>query len=98
MLGGSAERLNAASSSPTVRETASSVYHVVSGRGTSTIAGRNIAWGPGDTFCIPAWNQYRHTASPDETVYLYRFHDKPMLEALGFYRLDGVDLESLVSS
>ena len=32
-----------------------------------------------------------------ETTYLSRFHDKPMLESLGFYRVDGVDVETLVS-
>ncbi|KAK7896887.1 hypothetical protein LTR67_004774 [Exophiala xenobiotica] len=97
ILGGSAERLNAGCSSPAVRETASSVYHVVTGTGYSEIHGQRIQWKQGDTFCVPAWNKYRHTAEGDETVYLYRFHDKPMLTSLGFYRVEGCDEESLVS-
>jgi gentisate 1,2-dioxygenase len=56
-----------------------------------------LTWKKGDTFCIPAWYKYQHFADEGETVYLYRFDDKPMLKALGFYRVDGVDLESLVS-
>ncbi|OCT54121.1 hypothetical protein CLCR_00185 [Cladophialophora carrionii] len=99
ILGGSAERLNPGATSPAVRETASSVYHVVSGSGHSVINGQRIPWKQGDTFCIPAWNEYQHTAADglSEPVYLYRFHDKPMLKALGFYRVEGVDVETLVS-
>jgi gentisate 1,2-dioxygenase len=98
ILGGSAERLNAGSTSPAVRETASSVYHVVQGSGYSEINGQRFDWKQGDTFCVPAWNKYQHTAAAgSEDVYLYRFHDKPMLTSLGFYRVDGVDSETLVS-
>ncbi|KIX01782.1 uncharacterized protein Z518_09509 [Rhinocladiella mackenziei CBS 650.93] len=97
VLGGSAERLNAGCTSPAVRETASSVYHVVTGQGYSVVNGQQIQWKQGDTFCIPAWNKYEHTAEGSETVYLYRFHDKPMLNSLGFYRVEGSDVESLVS-
>src|SRR5277367_3085660 len=41
-LGGSAERLNAGASSPAVRETASSVYHVVEGSGYTEIDGKRF--------------------------------------------------------
>jgi len=98
ILGGSAERLNVGHASPAVRETASSVYHVITGTGHSEINGQRFDWKQGDTFCVPAWNKYSHTAAEgSEPVYLYRFHDKPMLTALGFYRAEGVDVESLVS-
>jgi len=98
ILGGSAERLSAGHTSPAVRETASSVYHIISGTGHSVINGQHFAWKQGDTFCVPAWNKYAHTAAAgDEPVYLYRFHDKPMLTALGFYRVEGADTEMLVS-
>ena len=80
-----------------VQETASSVYHVISGTGHSEISGETIEWKQGDTFCIPSWHKYQHFAKDDETVYLYRFHDKPMLTALGFYRVAGVDTEKLIS-
>ncbi|KAH8707133.1 gentisate 1,2-dioxygenase [Phaeosphaeriaceae sp. PMI808] len=95
ILGGSAERLDAGESSPPVRETASSVYHVVEGSGYTVVDGEKLTWERGDTFCIPTWNQYQHFATSGETVYLYRFDDKPMLNALGFYRTDSTDVESL---
>lgn len=98
ILGGAAERLDAGKTSPAVRETASSVYHIIQGTGHSDINGQRFDWKQGDTFCVPAWNKYQHTADEGaEPVYLYRFHDKPMLTALGFYRVEGTDSESLVS-
>ena len=96
-LGGSAERLNAGCSAPAVRETASSVYHIISGSGYTEIEGQKIQWKQNDTFCIPAWHRYQHFADEGETVYLYRFDDRPMLKALGFYRVDGEDVEKYVS-
>jgi len=97
ILGGSAERLNKGTASPAFQETASSVYHVVSGTGHSEIDGKTFEWKQGDTFCVPAWCKYQHFADPADTVYLYRFDDRPMLKALGFYRQGGVDVETLVS-
>jgi gentisate 1,2-dioxygenase len=97
-LGGSAERLNAGCASPPVRETASSVYHIIQGQGHSEIDGKIFDWKQGDTMCIPAWHKYQHFADATEKVYFYRFDDKPMLKALGFYRVDGMDTETLVSS
>lgn len=96
-LGGSAERLNAGCSAPAVRETASSVYHIISGTGYSEIEGERMEWKENDTFCIPAWQRYQHIASSKGTVYFYRFDDKPMLKALGFYRVEGEDVEKYVS-
>ncbi|CAG9981061.1 unnamed protein product [Clonostachys byssicola] len=97
ILGGSAERLDAGASSPSIRETSSSVYHVVSGEGYSIVGSEKIQWKAGDTFCIPSWFRYQHVADEGTDVYLYRFHDKPMLSSLGFYRVEGTDLETLVS-
>jgi gentisate 1,2-dioxygenase len=97
IIGGSAERLRAGASSPETRETSSCVYHVVSGTGYTVIDGKTFNWKESDTFCIPSWKTYQHFAENTEDVYLYRFDDKPMLRALGFYRKDGVDVESLVS-
>ncbi len=96
-LGGCAERLNEGKSSPVTQETASSVYHIIEGSGKSVINGETIYWKKSDTFCIPAWSQYQHFANSGETVYLYRFDDKPMLLALGFYRTKDTDLEGLAT-
>ncbi|PSN61464.1 putative gentisate 1,2-dioxygenase [Corynespora cassiicola Philippines] len=96
ILGGSAERIDAGGKTGVRRETCSSVYHVVEGSGFSLIDGRRFEWKRSDTFCVPAWNEYQHFAGGGETVYLYRFDDKPMIEALGFYRKAGDDIESYV--
>ncbi|PVI02987.1 RmlC-like cupin [Periconia macrospinosa] len=95
ILGGSAERLDVGHISPKIQETASSVYHIVEGRGYTVIEGKKFNWERGDTFCIPSWHIYQHFAVGDETVYLYRFDDKPMLKALGFYRTTETDVEAL---
>ena len=97
ILGGSAARLSRGKSSPAVQETSSSVYHVVEGKGHSIVGEETIRWKNGDTFCIPAWYRYQHFADKSETVYLYRFDDRPMLKSLGFYRVAGIDTEYLAS-
>ena len=96
-LGPSAERLNPGCSSPAIRETSSNIYHVVSGKGHSIINEKAYFWTEGDTFCIPTWYKYQHSADKNSMVYLYRCDDQPMIKALGFYRAEGMDVESLVS-
>ena len=96
-LGGCAERLMAGKNSPAIQETASSVYHVIEGSGHSIINGERISWKKGDTFCVPSWHEYQHFADSTSIVYLYRFDDKPMLKALGFYRTKDMDVESLAT-
>ena len=61
------------------------------------IEDRKYEWKQGDTFAVPSWCKYQHFASGDDTVYLYRCDDFPMLERLGFYRVEGVNPELLVS-
>jgi gentisate 1,2-dioxygenase len=97
-LGAAATRISSGKSTRPIQETASSIFHVVEGLGSTTIDGVQYTWEKGDTFCVPAWHEYQHYASGKETVYLYRCHDKPMLRAMGFYRYKGQDVESLVSA
>jgi gentisate 1,2-dioxygenase len=97
IVGASAERLLPGAQSPVTRETSSAVYHVVQGSGSTKVGDAILHWKQGDTFCIPSWHQYQHRADTDNTVYLYRFDDKPMLKVLGFYRAEGVDVETYVS-
>jgi gentisate 1,2-dioxygenase len=86
-LGAAAERCARGVSCGVRRETASSVYHVVAGEGRSRVGGTQLAWRAGDTFAVPAWTPFEHTAH-GETAYLFRFDDRPLLDALGFYRAD----------
>ena len=90
-LGGAAERIDAGAISPERRETASIVYHVIEGSGSTKVGDEILAWKRGDTFCVPTWYRYQHSADTTERVYLYRYDDRPMMKALGFYRCDGVE-------
>jgi gentisate 1,2-dioxygenase len=84
VIGAAAERIAKGSSSPTCRETAGIVYHVVSGRGSTVVGTARLDWEKGDTFCVPSWMPYRHEAARDS--YLFRYDDRPVLEAIGAYR------------
>jgi gentisate 1,2-dioxygenase len=50
------------------------------------VGGEVLEWQRGDTFCIPAWSPYRHEAARD--TYLFRYDDRPILEAIGAYRAE----------
>ncbi|MCC6008377.1 MAG: cupin domain-containing protein [Rhodobacteraceae bacterium] len=61
----------------------SSVFHVVEGRGATTINGVRHEWGPKDTFSAPVFAEITHEAT--ETARLIRIHDAPLQEKLGYY-------------
>jgi len=86
VIGAAAERLAAKTSSPQRRETAGIVYHVFEGRGVTRVGEETLSWEQGDTFCIPSWAPYRHDAQRD--TYLFRYDDRPVLEAIGAYRAE----------
>lgn len=97
-LGAHAEKLNAGVSAQIPRESCSFVYHVVQGSGKTEIElsmeGREgiietVEWMLGDTFAVPAWSKVRHYASPDNTVYFFVLSDRPALESLDMYLVDG---------
>ena len=83
-MGASALRIDAGATSGKIRETASGVYHVYSGSGSTKAGDQTIAWKQGDTFCIPLWTPYEHRA--DAQTYLFRFDDRPLLRAMGWYQ------------
>jgi gentisate 1,2-dioxygenase len=89
IIGAQCERLEAGATSEPIRETTSAVYHVIDGSGRSTVGDKVIEWVKGDTFTVPSWQKYSHTA--DEKTYLYRFDDRPMITSLGFYRNETED-------
>jgi gentisate 1,2-dioxygenase len=70
-----------------VRDTASRIYHVLDGRGTSIIAGSTIDWQKGDTFCAPTWSWREHSvASADTAGVLFSFDDAPIQQPFSLYR------------
>ncbi len=84
-LGALAERVDRNAGSPRRGETASSVYHVRSGRGRTRVGDVVLNWEEHDTFAIPAWMPFEHENAGDETAYLFRYDDTTVLKAIGAY-------------
>jgi len=61
----------------------SSAFHVVRGRGRSTVNGKEIAWGPKDSFSAPVFAEITHEAA--EEAFLIRIHDRPLQQKLGYH-------------
>jgi gentisate 1,2-dioxygenase len=62
----------------------SSVFHVVKGRGASTINGERFIWRSGDTFSAPVFAKIEHRAE-NEPAFLIRAHDTPLQRKLDYY-------------
>ncbi|HXP92413.1 MAG TPA: cupin domain-containing protein [Candidatus Binatia bacterium] len=88
-LGAQAERVDRGARSPRRRQTASCVYHVRSGRGRTQVGDVVLEWAEHDTFAVPAWTAFEHENAGNETVYLFRYDDAPVLKAIGAYREEG---------
>lgn len=84
-IGVQAERVAPRTTSPARQTTASHIYTVVAGTGTTTVGDTTLTWEPGDTFCIPAWTGYA-LAAGSEPAYLVSFNDRPLLDNLSIYR------------
>ena len=68
------------------RVTGSSVFHVVEGKGRSVINGKTFDWEKGDIIALPSWAEHDFANSGSEDAILFSISDKPVIEALGFYR------------
>jgi gentisate 1,2-dioxygenase len=86
--GASALRIDQGAATAPLRETASAIFHVYEGEGRSRIGDTTIAWKQGDTFAVPAWQTVVHENAGNARVYLFRFDDRPLLQALAAYRSD----------
>ncbi|MEZ5870485.1 MAG: cupin domain-containing protein [Nitratireductor sp.] len=82
-MGFTAMYLPAGQNDAPVLRSSSAAFHVVRGRGASTINGERIEWGPKDTFTAPVFANVNHQASED--AFLVRIHDRPLQEKLGYY-------------
>lgn len=77
------------------RHTASAVYHVVRGHGSSVVAGERLEWKERDTFAVPGWAVHEHVnGSADEAAILFSFTDEPVLRVLGYYREESAERQS----
>ena len=82
-MGFTAMMLAAGKTTTPPRRSCSSAFHVVAGRGRTTIDCHTIEWGPKDTFSAPVFASLLHEA--DEEAFLVRIHDRPLQEKLGYY-------------
>jgi gentisate 1,2-dioxygenase len=71
------------------RETASTVYQVIDGCGTTEIAGKSFEWEHNDIFVVPGFAWRRHGNHGDGDAVLYAVADIPLLEKIGQYRAQG---------
>jgi gentisate 1,2-dioxygenase len=72
------------------RHTSTSIYHALSGSGTTVIDGKPFHWEKGDTFVVPLWHWHEHAnRSSKEEAILFSMHDTPILQAFGLYREEG---------
>jgi gentisate 1,2-dioxygenase len=68
------------------RHTASTVYLVARGRGTTIVDGRALDWSEHDLFVVPTWAWHQHRSDAAEESILFSFTDEPTLRALALYR------------
>jgi gentisate 1,2-dioxygenase len=66
------------------RSTDGTVFACAEGRGTTTVDGEVLEWGPYDVFVVPPWKRYSHSAA--EQSVLFSISDRPAQEALGIWR------------
>jgi gentisate 1,2-dioxygenase len=73
------------------RHTASTIYHVVRGEGTTVVDGVRLDWQDRDVFAVPGWAVHQHVNSSGRDAYLFSYSDEPAIRALGLYREDVVE-------
>jgi gentisate 1,2-dioxygenase len=83
------QMLRSGEKTKTHRHTSSTIYHVYRGSGLTHIDDQRYEWEKGDSFVIPHWRFHRHENSSDKEAILFVMSDKPLMEAIGFYREDG---------
>jgi gentisate 1,2-dioxygenase len=68
------------------RATDGSIFVCVEGKGTTTVDGKVLEWGPNDVFVVPPWKHFSHNAETESV--LFSISDRPSQEALGIWRED----------
>ena len=69
------------------RHTASTVYFVITGKGTVVVDDSPLEWDMHDSFAVPSWSTHRliNGSSNDEAL-LFSVTDEPLMAALGLQR------------
>jgi gentisate 1,2-dioxygenase len=68
------------------RSTDGTIFVCAEGKGTTTVDGKTLEWGPNDVFVVPPWKHYSHQAAKESV--LFSISDRPSQEALGIWRED----------
>jgi gentisate 1,2-dioxygenase len=71
------------------RETASTLYIALEGRGETEIGGTSLDWEANDIFVVPSFAWRRHINQGREDAVLYAVSDAPLMEKIGQYRAQG---------
>lgn len=72
------------------RQTASTVYCAVGGRGYTQVGDLRLDWEKNDIFVVPSWAWHEHVnLTSHGEAFLFSVTDRPVLEKLGLYREEG---------
>jgi gentisate 1,2-dioxygenase len=71
------------------RETASTLYIALEGRGVTEIGGTSLDWQANDIFVVPSFAWRRHINQGRDDAVLYSVSDAPLMEKIGQYRAQG---------
>jgi gentisate 1,2-dioxygenase len=82
-LGFTAMRIDDRAAVRPPRNSTSSVFHIVEGRGRTIVNDIVIDWKVADSFAVPPFAVVTHEVEGE--AYLIRIHDRPLQEALRFY-------------
>jgi gentisate 1,2-dioxygenase len=85
----SAQLLRAGEATRLKRETASTMYTVLEGKGYTEIAGRRFDWEENDIFVVPNFLWRRHVNTGAGDAVLYAVSDVPLMQKIGQYRAQG---------
>ena len=89
-LGYGAQLLKPGEETQFKRETSSTVYVCMHGRGQTEVAGRTFDWEENDIFVVPNFLWRRHINTSKNDAILYTMSDRPLLEKIGQYRAQGM--------
>jgi len=84
-----AQLLRAGEATRFKRETASTLYVAIEGKGVTEIGGRRFDWRANDIFVVPAFSWRRHLNTGEADAVIYTVSDAPLLEKIGQYRAQG---------
>lgn len=88
-LGFGAQMIRGGEETLAKRETSNVVYVVLEGRGQTEVGGRTFDWEENDIFVVPNFLWRRHVNKGPKDAVLYTMHDRPLLQKIGQYRVQG---------